>query len=170
MAKAHFIAPVVPLMMTFTTRLGQVGQIFVPADEGKLVKLTAESRFELCAAGDPIEALVVAVETGLSGGYSVGSIVRQGIAWALADGLQATPGVGTLAVGDVVVAGTITARGTVLGSYPKVCKATNQPGAVAADLTAAGQQARNAMFPWRVVSLGLAATGAVGTTVVIQRV
>lgn len=72
------------------------------------------------------------------------------------DGLQATPGIGVVAIGDYVVAGTITAAGTALTSYPKVCKATG-----------AGTTLNH---KFRVVSLGTAGTGAVGTTGVIQRV
>ena len=70
------------------------------------------------------------------------------------DGLQATPGVGVIAVGDYVVCGTVTARGTALSGPPKVCKAT----ASASDL----------VFKWRVVSLD--GTTAVGQTGLIERV
>jgi len=101
--------------------------------------------------------------------------------FALADGLEATPGTGTIAIGDYVVAGTATAKGTALTSFPKVCKATNQPGAtvttsdnVAANINAAIAKVvdatANAIYAWRVVSLGSAGTGAVGTTIVIKRV
>jgi len=71
------------------------------------------------------------------------------------DGIQATVGTGTIAVGDLVVAGTVVAKGTALGALetPKVCKATSQTPV---------------MFNWRVVSLGVA--GAVGDSCVIERV
>lgn len=171
MAKAHFIAPATPMAPASTVRLGQTSGTFNTTDEGKLVKLTAESRYELCAAGDPIEAVTVAVETGLSGGYSVGSVFKQGTIWAVADGAQATPGTGTLAVGDFVCAGTITARNTALTSFPKVCKATIQPGTTEAGVIGdVNDHIKIAMFPWRVVSLGTVGTGAVGTTVVVERV
>lgn len=137
---------------------------------GKPVKLAAESRFDLCAAGDPIESIVVAVENATQDGYSIGSVVPCGYKEVTFDGLQATPGTGTVAVGDYVVTGTVVAKDTALTAAMKVCKATQQPGSVPADLTAAGLQARNAAYAWRVVSLGTAGTGAVGTTGVIQRV
>lgn len=140
------------------------------AEVGKPVKLVGESRFDLCAAGDPIEGVIIAVETATQDGYTIGSIVDEGYKQVTFDGLQATAGTGTIAIGDIVVAGTAVAKGTALTGPMKVCKATNQPGAVPGDLTAAGQQAKNAMFAWRVVSLGAAGTGAVGTTGIVQRV
>jgi hypothetical protein len=124
-------------------------------DQGKLIKLVGESRYDLAVAGDAIEGYIYAVEPSTSQGFSVGGRVNEGMIFATADGLQATPGTGALAVGDYVVAGTITAKGTALATYPKVCKATSQtPGA----------------HSWRVVSLTQVGTGAVGTTVVIERV
>lgn len=188
MSKAHYITPTVPQAAASAVRLGQTSGVFTTVDEGKLVKLTAESRYELCAAGDPIEGVVLAVETAPSAGYSVGSIYKEGAFFALADGLEATPGTGALAVGDYVVCGTVVARGTDLTTFPKVCKATNQPGAAVtvgvagADTAAAiktvtdaalakvADQITNGMFGWRVASLGTAGSGAVGTTIVVERV
>jgi hypothetical protein len=171
MAKSHFITPRVPQAPAHTVRLGTTVAPFNTDDTGKLVKLSAESAYELCAVGDPIEAVVAAVETGKSGGFIAGSIYDQGAIFALADGLQATPGVGALAVGDYVVAGTITAKNTKLASFPKVCKATQQPGVTeAAVIGDVNDQIKVALFPWRVVSLGSAGTGAVGTAIVIERV
>jgi hypothetical protein len=70
------------------------------------------------------------------------------------DGSQAA-GTGAIAIGDYVVAGAVVAKGTGLSGYPKVRKATSQtPGP----------------FAWRVVSLGTAGTGAVGTVGVIERI
>jgi len=169
MSKLHYISPLVPQDAARTVRLGTNAGQFAAVDEGKFVKLAAESQYNLCAAGDPIEGVIAAVETAKSGGHSIGSIYRRGAILVLADGLQATPGTGTIALGDYVVTGSVTALGTDLPSYPKVCKATQQPGSVPADLTAAGLQARNAIFAWRVVSLGTVGTGAVGTTIVIER-
>jgi hypothetical protein len=95
------------------------------------------------------------------------------------DGLQATPGTGAIAVGDYVVAGTATAKGTSVAGYPKVCKATNQPGAtvtsadnVVGNINAAiakvVDSTKVAQFGWRVVSLD--GTTAVGQTATIERV
>jgi hypothetical protein len=170
MSKLHFIAPTVPQEPAQVVRLGTNAGQFNTDDVGKLVKLSAESQYVLCAAGDPIEGVIAAIETAKSGGHSIGSIFKRGVIFALADGLQATPGVGAIAVGDYVVAGSITALGTKLGSFPKVCKATQQPGITeAAAVGDVNDQLKVAMFAWRVVSLGSAGTGAVGTTVVIER-
>lgn len=140
------------------------------AEEGKAVKLVGESRYGLAAAGDPIEGVVVAVESFIQDNYSIGSLVRKGYLEVTFDGLQATPGTGVLAVGDYVVTGTVVAKGTKLGGPLKVTKATAQPGASLADLVAATAAIKAGLHAWRVVSLGQAGTGAVGTVGVIERV
>lgn len=195
MAANHFIVPTGVTPAVTVARLGagnSSGDRYSDVDAGKLVKLAAESRYDLCSAGDAIEGIVVSVETATSGGYSVGGVVRgepgSTKIFATADGLQATAGTGTLAVGDYVVAGTVTAKGTALTAYPKVCKATVQPftsivsTVATADTAAAVKVAldavlvtlataiRNTANAWRVVSLGQVGTGAVGTTVVIEKV
>lgn len=140
-------------------------------DNGKFVKLAGDSQFGLCAVGDRIGGVLqVANDVAPADGFNLGSVqkARRTRVKATADGSQAA-GTGSLAVGDYVVAGTPVARGTSLsGAYPKVRKATNQPGSVPADLTAAGDQAANAIFAWRVVAI-LSGTGAVGDTVLIER-
>lgn len=137
----------------------------------KFVKLVGESRYDLCAAGDPIEGYVAAVEGATADGYTIGSMIDEGYKSVIFDGLQATPGTGVVALGDYVVTGTVVAKGTSLGATdPKVCKATVQLGDVPATLTAAAAQTKAALFTWRVVSLGTAGTGAVGTTGTIERV
>lgn len=175
MSKAHFMAPQAVLREDgVTVRLGATGAgKFTPnTDSNKFVKLVAESQYDLCAAGDPIEAIVLASDNAPSGGQTVGTILDDGLLFVLADGLQATPGTGTIAVGDFVVCGTQTAKGTALvGSLPKVCKATVQPNGSDPGTTAgAGTALKNAMFAWRVESLGVAGTGAVGTQLVIRRI
>ena len=110
----------------------------------------------LTAAGDEIEGFISSVESAPSGGFSVGGIVEEGQFNVTLDGLQATPGTGVVAIGDYVVTGTVVARGTAMTVYPKVCKATG-----------AGTSLN---YKWRVVSLGTAGTGAVGTSAVIKRV
>lgn len=149
---------------------------------GKFVKLAADSRYNLCSAGDPIEGQIVAVEAYTADDYSVGTVdgAHGTRVKVTLDGLQATPGTGTIAVGDYVVCGTVVAKGTGLaGAYPKVCKATNQPGATvtAADNTKANIDAAIAklvdaqmvaLHGWRVISLD--GTTAVGQTATIERV
>ena len=123
---------------------------------GKFVKLVAESRYDLCSVGNEIEGIVSALEPATLDGYTIGSVRKEGRVTVTFDGLQATPGTGTLAVGDYVVTGTASAKGTALTGAVKVCKAT--------------AAATGIVHKWRVVSLGSAGTGAVGTTGVIERV
>lgn len=174
-----------PLIGTdaFTTRLGAgTGAANYVDDKeiGKLVKQAADSRYDLAAAGDPIEGYIAAVETYTADDYSIGSVVANGRMRVTLDGLQATPGTGTIDINDYVVTGTVVAKGTSLaGAYPKVCKATNQPGATVttADATkpnidialaAVTSQCKNGIFAWRVVALD--GTTAVGQTAVVERV
>lgn len=120
---------------------------------GKSVKLVGDSQYNLCAAGDQIEGFITAVETYTADDFSIGSVQFEGRKRVTLDGLQATPGTGTCAVGDYVVAGTAVTKGTALTVPPKVCKATTQTGMY---------------FAWRIVSLE--GTGAVGQIAVIERV
>lgn len=120
---------------------------------GKPVKLVGDSQYNLCAAGDQIEGYIAAVETYTADDFSIGSVQFEGRKRVTLDGLQATPGTGTCAVGDYVVAGTAVAKGTALTVPMKVCKATTQTGMY---------------FAWRIVSLE--GTGAVGQIAVIERV
>lgn len=155
-----------------TSRLGAgtgAGNWIDDKEVGKPVKFVAESRYDLCAAGDPIEGRIAAVEAATLDNFSIGTVQQKGRMSVVFDGLQATPGTGTVALGDYVVTGTVVAKGTALAAAMKVTKATQQPGSVPADLTAAGLQARNAIYAWRVVSLGSVGTGAVGTTGVVER-
>lgn len=148
-----------PLILTnaFTARIGAgtgAGNNVDDKEVGKLVKLVGDSQYNLTAAGDQIEGVVVAMETATLDGYSIGSVARDGRIEVTFDGAQAD-GTGSLAVGDYVVAGTQVAKGTSLGNAgPKVRKATTQTGMYHA---------------WRVVSLG-SGNGSVGTTGVIERV
>lgn len=119
----------------------------------KPVKLVGDSQYNLCAAGDQIEGFIGAVEGYTADDFSIGSVQNCDRKRVTLDGLQATPGVGTCAVGDYVVAGTAVAKGTALTAPPKVCKATTQTGMY---------------FAWRIVSLE--GTGAVGQYAVIERV
>ena len=120
---------------------------------GKPVKLVGDSQYGLCAAGDQIEGYIAAVETYTADDFSIGSVQLEGRKRVTLDGLQATPGTGTCAVGDYVVAGTAVAKGTALTVPMKVCKATTQTGMY---------------FAWRIVSLE--GTGAVGQIAVIERI
>ena len=149
--------PTVPTEDISTTRLGAGNAEANRLDYrevGKFVKLAGESRYDLASVGNEIEGVIYAVELAPQNGYTIGSVSTEGRLFVTFDGLQGTPGTGVIAVGDFVVTGTVTAKGTALPSYPKVCKAT-----------AAGNTLN---FKWRVVSLGSAGTGAVGTVGVIE--
>jgi hypothetical protein len=140
-----------------TVRLGQTGSANLYSDKevGKAVKLTAESRYELCAITDAIEGVISSVNLGTFDGYTVGGIVTSGYKEVTFDGSQAA-GTGAIAVGTYVLVGTVTAKDTALTTPLKVRSATDQAAAKAAP------------FKARVVSLGSAGTGAVGTVGVIE--
>lgn len=159
----------------FTTRLG-VGSVnstpanaYTDKEIGKFAKLSGTDAYVLCVVGDPIQAVITAVESYTADDFSMGSVDTEGRKRVLLDGSQAA-GTGSIAIGDYVVCGTPVAKDTALtiSTPPKVRKATNQPGAVPADLTAAGQQALNAIFAWRLISFDSA--GAVGDFGIIERV
>lgn len=133
---------------------------------GKAVKLVGDSRYDLCAAGNPIEGFITAVEGYTADDYSIGSVQIVGRKRVLLDGSEAA-GTGSIAVGDFVVAGTAVAKGTAVG-VQKVRKATNQPGATPTAWGDVAGQINNLKFGWRVVSLE--GNGSVGTYGVIERV
>lgn len=163
------------------TNTANAANTYDQKEQGKIVKYAGESRYALAAAGDPIEGFITTVEGGRMDDYSWGGIVKTGVKEVTFDGDEATPGTGTVAVGDYVVCGTVVAKGTALTAPAKVCKATNQPGAtvtsadnlvasINAALAKVNDQTINGIYAWRVVSLGSAGTGAVGTTGMIERV
>lgn len=172
MARAFIRSEVLPTNPPFTTRLGAVSAPYKDTEIGKFVKqsTTVESDFVLCAAGDLIEGYIQSVEAATASGFGIGAVQDEDGKLVTFDGLQATPGTGTLALGDYVVCGTVVAKDTGLAAPAKVCKSTVQPGDVPASLTAAGLQVKASLFAWRVISLGSAGTGAVGTVGLIERV
>ena len=136
-----------------TVRLGATGagNQYGYEENGKAVKLSGDSTYVLAAAGDTIEGIVSSSnypEQGTVDGYSIGGIFRTGYK-------EVTFG-GVVAVGDYVVVGTVTAKGTALTGPLRVTKAADQAVAKAAP------------FKARVVSLGSAGTGAVGTVGVVE--
>lgn len=181
MSKIHYIVPTGETPDVMTVRLGSAiavngvpgtgGSMTPGVDDGKIVKLVGESQYDLAASGDMIEGFITSVEQATAGGWTIGGVVEEEERFVTANGLQATEGVGNIAVGDYVVCGTQEVKGTVMSTnYPKVLKSTVQLGAVPASLTEAGLQAKLSLFAWRVVSLGAAGTGAPGTTIVISRI
>ena len=77
MAKAHFITPTGPIEDAITVRLGAgsgTSNNFDEKEVGKPVKLVAESRYDLAAAGNEIEGYITSVELATSAGFSIGGI------------------------------------------------------------------------------------------------
>ena len=159
MAK-FLITPTTQNQITVTARLGgnAAGTRANDNDVGKGVKLVGDSNYGLLAAADAIEGVITSVETGVYDGYSLGGVQTKGYLNATAYGLQATPGVGAITVGQYVLAAAPAAIQTAetLSTTMCVVSATNQATAA------------TAAFKARVVSLGPVGTGAVGTAIVIE--
>lgn len=154
MAKKFKIAPTIESYPVKTVILGaDKTDLYGFTEIGKPVKLAGDSTYVLCAAGDAIEGIITSSEYATSGGAtrggrSIGGIAdNQGYFLVLADE--------QLAVGDLIVTGTVTPKGTALqnidGAF-NVKKAANA----------------NGLFRARIVGLGDAGTGAVGTTCVAE--
>lgn len=158
MAKFQFNINLNQLAEYATARLGDGASgvsLLADADVGKFVKIIGDSQYGLAAVGNEIEGLVSSGPEGSTyDGFAVGTVRKNGRVLVTLDGLQATPGTGVVAVGDFVVAGTVTARGTLLPGNPKVCKAT--------------AAATGLVYKWRVVALY--GTTAVGQTALIEKV
>lgn len=125
---------------------------------GKFVKLVGDSQMNLCAVGDDIEGWIISVEAATLDAFSMGTVARGGYKEVTFDGLQATPGTGTIAIGEYVVCGTVVAKGTALPGPARVCSATNQA------------TAKTSPYAARVVSRGSAGSGAVSTTGLMEHV
>lgn len=158
MAKFQFDVALNQLADYTTARVadGVQSNFLADADVGKFVKIVGDSQYGLCAVGNEIEGILeTAADNATMDGYAIGTVRRNGRKRVTLDGLQATPGTGTLAIGDFVVAGTVVARGTSLSDAPpKVCKAT--------------AAATGIVHKWRVVALY--GTGAVGQIALIEKV
>ena len=158
MAQAHKIVPTAPYPDAQTVALGPVGSSYNQSDLDKIVKLIGDSTYGLCATGDEIEGFIVAIEQARQNNFNIGAVAKheQGeVAFVTANGLQATPGVGTLAIGDIVVASAQAALNTPTPtSFPPVVKATTPA---------------NVLHKWRVVALSNSGSGAVGQRLTIER-
>lgn len=135
-----------------TDTLGTASGDFASAtDVGKGVKLGAAAYVEVAKA-DQIEGIVSSVEPGTrNGGFNWGGVQTKGRAEAVI-GASQTP---AAAIGDYVINDTPVA----LGTAGKIQVFSAGTGYVAPT-----------KFLWRIISLGSAGTGAVGTTVIIERV
>lgn len=138
------------------TKTASANNVYDDKENNKFCKLVGESRYALCVAGDQIEGRISSIEVGTYDDFSFGGVESSRYLAVTFDGLQATPGTGTLVVGDYVLCGTVVPKGTALTVPARVVKATDQVVA-------------KSVFPWRVVSLGSVGTGAVSTAGLIER-
>jgi len=101
---------ITPYLPDRTESLGDNSNEFAQEDIGKFVKYNG-NQMDLCADGDDIVGVVVAVESYTKNGHTQGSVKSDvGVeAWA-------TDEVGSLAVGDLVFCGTAIALGTANGA------------------------------------------------------
>jgi hypothetical protein len=115
------INPYLPARVEY---LGNNTGQFSSKDIGKPVKLAGETT-ALCASGDEIYGFVESVEVGTSNGYSYGGVLAD-----VGHEVIAKDEAGTLVVGNLVVAGTATALGTVTpaGGYNVLVAAGTEAG------------------------------------------
>ena len=128
MARAFLIQPTIHSYPVDTVILSAPANTApTRAEIGKPVKLSGPDTYALCAAGDPIEALIASDLSSLTGATRGGKllvgIVKKGIFKAKAGGV--------LAIGDYVVSDAVPALGTELPEntageqLPTVKKGTN---------------------------------------------
>ena len=128
MARAFLIQPTIHSYPVDTVILSAPANTApTRAEIGKPVKLSGPDTYALCAADDPIEALIASDLSSLTGATRGGKllvgIVKKGIFKAKAGGV--------LAIGDYVVSDAVPALGTVLPEntageqLPTVKKGTN---------------------------------------------
>lgn len=128
MARAFLIQPTIHAYPVDTVILNAPANTApTRAEIGKPVKLVAADTYDLCAAGDPIEALIASDLSSLTGATRGGKllvgIVKKGIFKAKAGEV--------LAIGDYVVSDAVPALGTELPenaageNLPVVKKGTN---------------------------------------------
>ena len=104
----HRVQVVNPYVPARTELVGTNAKQATSADVGKFVKLSGVTT-ALCSYGDPIYGAIESVEVGSKEGYSIaGVLCDRGVE------TYATDEAGTLAVGDLVVAGTPAAFGTAV--------------------------------------------------------
>lgn len=138
-------------------------EIWSSDDVGKAVKLSADSTYALCSAGDEIEGFVVAVDAGptVNSGFSFGSVQRN----KRVEAEVASDQSGTMAVGDLVIAGAGAVMGTSQKAMVKSGTAASQSGTTPFAYT---ERTPNTHL-WRCIAI-VSGTGAVGDTVLIERI
>ncbi len=119
----------------------------------KAVKLSGDSTYSLCADGDEIEGILVAVEPStVNAGYGFGTVQKK--ERVLARNMGAA-----IAVGAYVVAAAQPAVGTAIGAESTGQSTGAQPTPV--------KSGTPATYKWRVVSL--ITSGATGGIILIER-
>lgn len=130
--------------------------LFTDKDKGKPLKLVSDSTYDICADGDEIEEILVALagqQPTVNGGYQIGTICDDGQ-------FLGVVGSGTVAVKDFLVADAQAAIGVLTDPLkPTTALAKVKKAATPASLT----------YRWRVVSI-LSGNGAVGSVVLAERV
>ena len=153
MARAFLIQPTIHSYPVDTVILSAPANTApTRAEIGKPVKLSGPDTYTLCAAGDPIEALIASDLSSLTGATRGGKllvgIVKKGIFKAKAGQV--------LAIGDYVVSDAVPALGTVLPE--------NTAGE---QLPTVKKGANTTPFQCRVVGFD-GGTGALASTVVVE--
>lgn len=103
----HRVALINPYTPARTEKIGGATNDASSKDIGKPLKLSGDST-ALCASGDEIYGFIESVEVASFKGYSIGGVLCD-----RGHEVIAKDEVGTLVVGDLVVAGTAIAFGTV---------------------------------------------------------
>lgn len=135
---------------------------FTDKDFGKGLKLVSDSTYDLCAAGDQIEEILVALATQQStvnNGFQIGTICDDGQFLGIVDN-------GTVAVKDYLVSGDN--AGSIGASIRPAGKDTTNYCRVRKYAPQAGDPVKPA-FAWRVVAIH-SGNGGVGSVVLAERV
>ena len=139
-----------PYLPDFTENLGDNTGQYSDSDIGKAVKYSGDTMVA-CAENDEIVGFVQSVEPGTKDGHSIGSVRKNGRVHALDEA-------GTLAVGNVVVAGTAGTLGTSAYQNVKVADPAGVYSSIPGEV----------VYKW--VVIGLAATPGAGALVLLERV
>lgn len=148
----------VPAHFNQSVRLGpDVNTRVGTVDQGKAFKksLTVDSTYVLAVADDELECILGSVEPHTVNGFNFGTIQKRGQV------LARNAGAGAIALGDLVVCAAQPALGTAITAVTS--------GRTTGEAPVAVKEGAPTKYIWEVVSL-LGGAGAVGTTIVIERV
>lgn len=157
--------PTVPTNAVITTHLGvdaTAPNRLTDKDIGKAVKLGASDNYLLCADGNELEGVLLAVEPGtIDDGWAYGSVQKDGRLIAI------NKGAGAIAVGAYVVAAAQAAIGTKNATGGNNFDPCPQVKAGSAG-TPGTDYPVPATYKWRVISL-LGGAGAVDSAILIEK-